>query len=303
LQISNVKVFKVSAVVFIWFLCKSVSAQSPQLINYQSVVRNTLGQPVPNGSIVALRFSIHNLSALGTTVFRETQTDTANQLGLVNTQIGLTANLGTVDWSSGPKYLQVELDINNNGNFVDMGTSQLLSVPYALYAANNITHYIGELYEGGIIVTVWKVNGVEHGLIASLVDISVGSVWSNVNVLIGALAQSPRDGLANTNAIITQTGQTTSAALLCHNYSAGGYTDWYLPAVWELNQCFYSALIVNTVLGNTNGFKFNSSITYWSSTEDVVSSGAWYEAFYYGYQRDNNNQKSNLMAVRAVRKY
>jgi hypothetical protein len=298
-----VKGFKVSALAFFLLLSILISAQSPQLINYQSVVRNTLGQPVPNGSIVSLRFTIHDVSALGTTVYTETQTDTANQLGLVNTQIGLSGNLAVVNWSVGSKYLQVELDINNNGNFVDMGISQLLSVPYALYAGNNITHYIGELYQGGIIVSVWKVNGVEHGLIASLTDISASAVWSNVNALIGASAQSPQDGMANTNAIIAQAGQITSAARLCRNYYGGGFTDWYLPAVWELNQCFYSALITNTILGDTSGFKFNSNITYWSSTEDVVSGGAWYEAFYYGYQRDNNNQKSNAMYVRAVRRY
>jgi hypothetical protein len=111
-------------------------AQAPAQMNYQSVVRNTSGNPVANNTPVVLKFSIHDLTQTGTVVFTETIATTANQFGLVNVQIGSSNNLGVVNWGNGAKYLQVEANINNSG-FVDMGASQLISVPYALYAANS----------------------------------------------------------------------------------------------------------------------------------------------------------------------
>ncbi len=111
-----------------------LSAQAPQQLNYQAVVRNNTGNTVANNTPVKLKFTIHDSSASGTSVFTETQNTTANQFGLVNVQIGSVSNLSPVNWGSGTKFLQVELDINNSGTYTDMGTSQLLSVPYALNA-------------------------------------------------------------------------------------------------------------------------------------------------------------------------
>ncbi len=113
-----------------------VMAQSPQGMNYQAVVRNNSGQPVANNTPVKLKFSIHDSTITGTVVFTETLYDTANQFGLVDVTIGSNGNLSGVNWGSGAKFLQVESDVNNAG-FVNMGTTQLLSVPYALYAANS----------------------------------------------------------------------------------------------------------------------------------------------------------------------
>lgn len=116
-----------------------VFAQAPNLMNYQAVVRNSAGQPVANNTPVKLRISIHDLTATGTVVYTETINTTANQFGLVNVQIGALNNLSTVNWGGGAKYMQVEADINNTGTYTDMGSTQLISVPYALYAANSNT--------------------------------------------------------------------------------------------------------------------------------------------------------------------
>ncbi|HLP19806.1 MAG TPA: hypothetical protein VK174_05870, partial [Chitinophagales bacterium] len=112
-------------------------AQAPNFMNYQAVVRNSSGNPVANATPVKLRVSIHDITASGTVVFTELITTTTNQFGLVNVQIGALNNLATVNWGNGAKYMQVEVDINNTGTFTDMGTTQLISVPYALYAANS----------------------------------------------------------------------------------------------------------------------------------------------------------------------
>ena len=105
------------------------------------------------------------------------------------------------------------------------------------------------------------------------------------------------DGLANSNA---QAGTgITYAAGLCRAYSAtgdGGLNDWYLPASWELNQCFNAAFVVNKILGDTNGFKFDY---YWSSTE--VS---FYSAMHqYGSGEAKPYGKDTAFRVRAVRSF
>jgi hypothetical protein len=114
-----------------------VNAQAPKSMNYQAIARNNAGAVVANQS-VGLRFSIRDGSAGGTILYRETDTATTNQFGLFTTSIGagvpVTGTFSAINWISGPKFLQVEIDISGGTSYIDMGTSQLLSVPYALAA-------------------------------------------------------------------------------------------------------------------------------------------------------------------------
>lgn len=112
-------------------------AQAPQSFNYQAVVRNAQGNPLAQGTVVRLRFTIHDVTPTGTTVFQGADTAVTNQFGLVSKAIGTVGSLTSVNWGGGAKYLQVELDPAGGTNYTDMGTSQLLSVPYALYAGNS----------------------------------------------------------------------------------------------------------------------------------------------------------------------
>jgi hypothetical protein len=131
----------------------------------------------------------------------------------------------------------------------------------------NSVHYIGEPYQGGIIVELWKDNlGVEHGLIMSYVNLA-SNVWSNVNVG-GVLSAS--NGLANSNAIVGQVGHTTSMALDCLNYTninygTGVYSDWYLPSIGEMMCLIKNRVIIDAaipVLGATSLLQAQ----YWTST-------------------------------------
>lgn len=116
----------------------AIFSQAPQAMNYQAIVRNTNGQPVANGTSVILRFTIHDSTPAGATVFTEIDSTFANQFGLVVASIGGHTNLNGVPWGTGNnKYLKVEAQVNNSGTYNDMGTSSLQSVPYALYAANS----------------------------------------------------------------------------------------------------------------------------------------------------------------------
>jgi len=112
-------------------------AQTPQGIPYQSVIRNGSGALLINQA-VHLRFSIHDSTMLGTIVYQESHTSTTTNLGMVILSIGQgTPSIGTfsaINWGSGAKFMQVELDTTGGSSYIDLGTQQMMSVPYALYA-------------------------------------------------------------------------------------------------------------------------------------------------------------------------
>ncbi|RLD57762.1 MAG: hypothetical protein DRJ05_09165, partial [Bacteroidetes bacterium] len=118
----------------------SIYSQPPQAFKYQAVVRDNAGEILQNQA-VGIRMSIHDQTAAGTIVYQETFTETTNDFGPVNLQIGNgTPTIGTfstIDWGSNPKFLETEIDPTGGSNFVSMGTSELLSVPYALYSATS----------------------------------------------------------------------------------------------------------------------------------------------------------------------
>ncbi len=105
-------------------------SQAPQAFNYQAILRNSDGTGKANET-VAIQISLIN--DLGASSYMEVHNTQTNQLGLVNLVIGegtSSNDLSTVDWSDGPYFLEVTV------NGVSMGSSPLLSVPYALYAAS-----------------------------------------------------------------------------------------------------------------------------------------------------------------------
>jgi hypothetical protein len=117
----------------------AAQAQSPSRFNYQGIARSGTGQPLITQSL-SLRISILDGSATGTTVYQERHTATTNAYGLYNVSIGggtvISGTIGSVNWASGDKYIKVELDPAGGTAYTDLGTSQLLSVPYAMYAAS-----------------------------------------------------------------------------------------------------------------------------------------------------------------------
>ena len=116
-------------------------AQAPQGIPYQSVIRNGSGALLINQA-VNVRFSIHDSTMLGTVVYQEKHTTTTSNLGMITLSIGQgTPSIGSfsaINWGSGAKFMQVELDAAGGSNFTDLGTQQMMSVPYSLYAGNGL---------------------------------------------------------------------------------------------------------------------------------------------------------------------
>ncbi len=135
-----------------------VFAQTPQKMSYQAVIRNGSNTPVTNTQI-GMQISILQGSVSGTVVYTETQTPTTNANGLVSIEIGGETGFSSIDWASDIYFIKTETDPTGGTDYTITGTSQLLSVPYALHSktAENLTGTITEtdpVYAGSQAVNI-----------------------------------------------------------------------------------------------------------------------------------------------------
>ena len=140
---------KVHTLILLLGITLTAFAQAPQGFNYQATVRNSSGDLVVNTNVY-FKFNVIQGSQTAAPIFTETHYVPTDDLGQVNLVIGQgTANTGVfseLDWSLGSYYLGIELDTGNG--YVAMGTTQLLSVPYSLYAENSGNSSQSELPTG-----------------------------------------------------------------------------------------------------------------------------------------------------------
>ena len=303
---------------FILLLTLAVQAQNPPIaFNYSAVARNSAGQPIATTTI-GIQITILKNSPTGASQYSENHFVNTDAYGLFNLVIGAGAvqsgSMATIDWSNDNYYMEVGMDAAGGTNFLTMGTTQFLSVPYALYAksadsissggaSGGFTHYIGEEFGGGVIFHLWKdIQGIEHGLIVDKTDLSTNQIWSNRDqTIIGTSAQSSWNGLSNCNAIVGQAGHTASAAALCLNSTNGGQSDWYLPSIGELSLLWHNRFNVNKTLSTISGATaLPISANYWSSTEDE-NYGAW--QFFSTLGKAYTDGKGVAYYVRAVRAF
>jgi len=115
-------------------------AQSPQKMSYQAIIRNSDNTIIPNAKI-GMRISLLKGSSTGTPVYVETQITSSNADGLVTINIGegtiVSGSFSTISWSNGAYFVKTETDPAGGANYSISGTSQLLSVPYALYSSKS----------------------------------------------------------------------------------------------------------------------------------------------------------------------
>jgi hypothetical protein len=173
---------------------------APEQISYQAVVRDAANAIVANQD-VGMRISVLQATEVGTAVYVETQTPTTNANGLLSIYIGAgtgSDDFSAIDWSALPHYITIEIDpTGNNGNYTITGTTQLVSVPYALYAkasaAGTLTGYalnatvVGSSLTSVGILTDLTVAGTSE---TGLVKITGGTPG------VGKVLTSDADGLA-----------------------------------------------------------------------------------------------------------
>ncbi|MFH2143498.1 MAG: hypothetical protein ABIJ97_13820, partial [Bacteroidota bacterium] len=129
----------------------SIFSQAPQSFKYQAVIRNGSGLVIPN-QLVSIRIGIIEGLISGPLIYQEEHLVTTNDFGLVNLEIGngnvVSGDFSLIPWGSDSYFVQIELDENGGTAFQLMGVSQLLSVPYSLYAERS----------GMTDSTIWKRN-------------------------------------------------------------------------------------------------------------------------------------------------
>ena len=130
---------KVKAILVFVFFSYLSFGQSPQKFTYQSIIKNSSGYLLKNQD-VGLRISVLSNSSNGIEVYSEEHFPTSNSNGLVTLIIGeglTNDNFSEIQWGDGEYFLKVEVDPEGGNSYIMNQTSQLLSVPYALYAGNS----------------------------------------------------------------------------------------------------------------------------------------------------------------------
>lgn len=296
------------------FLTATLWAQSPEKMSYQAVIRNSSEALVTN-TTVGMQISILQGSASGTAVYVETQSPTTNANGLISIKIGdgtvQSGDFTNIEWANGPYFIKTETDPAGGTDYTITGTSQLLSVPYALHAKTaesvSTTYSVGDFAQGGIVF--WVDETGQHGLVAAKEDQSTGVRWyAGTYGNTQAKGDGPFSGEANTSIIIAAQvaigdDGSTYAARICNELQVteGGktYGDWYLPSKEELNLMYQNKATIDATAGVNGGSGFASDF-YWSSTE-YFNNLAWAQSFGGGYQ--TNGYKDDTAYVRAVRAF
>jgi len=142
-----------NALLHLSFVLISIFAfgQSPEGINYQTVIRDGNGQPIVN-SAITLKMSIRAEAANGIIVYSETHAKISNSFGLVNLVIGLgtpvEGEFSEISWGAASHFLETAIDFTGGGNFQVLGVTQFLSVPYSKYADNSGIAYYSTIANG-----------------------------------------------------------------------------------------------------------------------------------------------------------
>jgi hypothetical protein len=112
----------------------------PQGIPYQAMIRNSDGSALMNTN-VTVRFTLHQNTTTGAVEYQETQALVTNAFGLINAVFGqgtsVQGTFASINWSNATKFIQVEA--NSGAGFIDMGTQQMMSVPYAMQSGNGFS--------------------------------------------------------------------------------------------------------------------------------------------------------------------
>ncbi len=198
---------KILSILLTVFAGATLAAQAPTQIKYQGVARDAAGAPIANGTIT-VQFDIHATTPTGTIVYTETHSSvTTNQFGLFSINMGSIIPLSPTLFGSGLEFLEVSVDFGSG--LTSMGTSQLLSVPYALYAETS-----GSSTPGPNGFHCWDLN--MDNINDPGEDINSDSQWNVLDCqgaigMVGATGAAGANGATGPSGIDGATGATGAA--------------------------------------------------------------------------------------------
>ena len=195
---------KIYTLIAILIVSLSTYAQTPEKMSYQAVIRNTAGNLVVSTS-VGMQISILQGSSTGNAVYVESQTPTTNANGLISIEIGsgtvVSGTFNTIAWSSGNYYIKTEVDPTGGANYTITGTTQLLSVPYALQAkkVENVTTISGTInITGPGVYQIVYGNGYRGiGTMSCSIDQVPNGIWNSGGTIAFSENDNTQDYLLN----------------------------------------------------------------------------------------------------------
>lgn len=255
--------------VFTLYIFSISFGQAPQKFNYQAIARNAAGDVLPHQPI-SVEISIWDSLVNGTILYQEVDTTTTNQFGLFTVAVGTgqvqVGMFSAINWATGSKYMQVAFDPTGGTNFDNMGTTQLLSVPYALYAetsggGNGATGPTGpQGIQGNAGVTGATGATGETGL-------------QGITGPTGAIGVTGTQGMQGITGATGATGNTGATG------TTGGYTAHYIGEYYGGGIVFYvydsgqHGLIVDSTDLSTGIQWYNGTNTLTNAVRDGVGAG------------------------------
>lgn len=224
-----------------------MTAQAPNKMSYQAVIRDASNNLITNTS-VGVRVSILQGSSTGTAVYQETHTVTTNINGLVSLEVGagtvISGTFSSIAWSSGDFYIKTETDPIGGSSYTISGTSQLLSVPYALYAGSS----------GTGSSTSWTVNGNDqYASTAGNVGLGTNNPENKLHVVGNISLDNGRLEFKNSGASVFVGENAGVNDDLQNNYNTlVGFNAGKLNISGENNVALGAGALENNSTGNSN---------------------------------------------------
>lgn len=292
---------KIITICAVLLMTASVFAQAPEKMSYQAVVRDGSNALV-SSTAVGMQISILQGTSSGTAIYVETQTPTSNANGLVSLEIGsgtvVSGDFTTIDWANGPYFIKTETDPTGGTSYTITGTSQLLSVPYALHAKTAET----------VTGTITETDPIFGASVASGITGADTTNWNNkldsyteTDPIFGASVASGITGTDTTNwnnkqdQLVAGTNITIVGNTI--NATSGGSTlaigDSYQGGIiFWLDATGQHGLIAATADQNTGIQWYNGTYRYTGTAGDGLYAGAMNTAMIVATQMADNQSGS-----------